>query len=154
MPEALLEKIKKASKFNQGFATVEYTASALIDIALHRLTNLDGFDPTAFEKQFLEQIEMPAAIKLRHRLPHFLHLFASSGYAAQYYVYLWAGVLDADGFDAFKEAGNPFAEGPARRLKEWVYEAGNTQEPMDAYIAFRGRAPTVEPLLAKRGLLG
>ena len=154
IPDSLIKKIHEASKFNQGFATVEYTASALIDLDLHEQKSFDGFDPTEFEKAFNTRVEMPPAIKLRHRLPHFLHLFASSGYASQYYVYLWAGVLDADGFDAFREAGNPFAIEPARKLKTHIYEAGNTRDPMESYIAFRGRAPVVEPLLKQRGLSG
>jgi peptidyl-dipeptidase Dcp len=153
IPEALIEKIHAAARFNQGFETVEYIASALADLDLHELTDLDSFDPDRFEAEFLVRESMPPAIHLRHRLPHFQHVFSSPGYASKYYVYLWAGVLDADGFGAFAEAGDPFAPGPASRLKECIYSRGNSVAPMEAYIAFRGRAPTVEPLLRKKGLL-
>jgi peptidyl-dipeptidase Dcp len=97
---------------------------------------------------------MPGEIVMRHRLPHFLHLFASSGYAAGYYVYMWAEVLDADGYDAFLEAGSPFDPAVAERLRQYVYSAGNTLEPGEAFRAFRGRDPKVEPMLSKRGLAG
>jgi peptidyl-dipeptidase Dcp len=100
----------------------------------------------------LQGIQMPPAIGMRHRLPHFSHLFSSNSYASAYYVYMWAEVLDADGFDAFIEAGDIFAKEPAQKLYEHIYSAGNRQDPMQAYIAFRGREPTVTPLLAKRGL--
>ena len=96
---------------------------------------------------------MPTDIVMRHRLPHFRHLFAGSSYASQYYVYLWAEVLDADGFEAFVEAGNPFDAAVAARLKTHIYSAGNTCNPMDAYRTFRGRAPTVTPMLKKKGLV-
>jgi peptidyl-dipeptidase Dcp len=100
----------------------------------------------------MEKIAMPKAIGLRHRLPHFAHLFSGSGYASAYYVYLWAEVLDADGFEAFVEAGDPFDPVLAKRLHDNVYSAGNRDEPMRAYVAFRGRAPQVEALLRQRGL--
>ena len=112
-----------------------------------------GFDAAEFEKQELQKIGMPKQILMRHRLPHFGHLFSSSGYASQYYVYLWAEVLDADGFEAFVEAGNPFDPITAQRLRKFIYSSGNTLEPTEAYRAFRGRAPTVTPMLKKKGLL-
>ncbi|MFM8920507.1 MAG: M3 family metallopeptidase [Limnohabitans sp.] len=152
MPDALMQKILEAQTFNQGFSTVEYVSSALVDLALHETTDLDGLNFKAFEAQTLKAIDMPPAIGMRHRLPHFSHLFSSNSYASAYYVYMWAEVLDADGFDAFLEAGDLFAPEPARKLYEHVYSAGNKQDPMQAYIAFRGRAPTVMPLLTKRGL--
>ncbi|HXP96339.1 MAG TPA: M3 family metallopeptidase, partial [Telmatospirillum sp.] len=132
------------------FATVEYTAAALLDLAFHKETVPDD-DIDAFERRVLERIGMPAEIGARHRPAHFQHLFAGSGYAAGYYAYLWAEVLDADGFAAFKETGNPFDPALASRLKD-IYSAGDTRDPMALYIAFRGRAPTVEPLLEKRGI--
>ena len=96
---------------------------------------------------------MPPQILMRHRLPQFGHLFSGSSYASQYYVYLWAEVLDADGFEAFVEAGNPFDGATAQRLRKFIYSSGNTMEPTEAYRAFRGRAPTVTPMLKKKGLL-
>jgi peptidyl-dipeptidase Dcp len=121
-------------------------------MALHALPDADGVDITAFERALLERIGMPREIVLRHRLPHFGHLFASSGYAAGYYVYLWAEVLDADGYDAFVEAGDPFDPEVAERVRRYVYASGGTLLPAEAYRAFRGRDPVVGPLLAQRGL--
>jgi len=152
MPDALIEKLLRAKTFQQGFATVEYLASALADLRLHSLHTLDGLDLESFEGTLLRELDMPEAIGMRHRMPHFLHLFAGSGYAAGYYVYLWAEVLDADGFEAFLEAGDIFDPGLAALLHEHVYAAGNRADPMQAYLRFRGRAPTVEPLLRQRGL--
>ena len=112
-----------------------------------------GVDITAFERDELQtRSACRARSCMRHRLPHFGHLFASSGYAAGYYVYMWAEVLDADGYDAFLEAGNPFDPAVAERLRRYVYAAGNTLEPGAAFRAFRGRDPKVEPMLAQRGL--
>jgi peptidyl-dipeptidase Dcp len=153
IPKELIDRLKAARRFNQGFETVEYTACALVDMALHALPDADGVDISAFERAELERIGMPREIVLRHRLPHFGHLFASSGYAAGYYVYLWAEVLDADGYDAFVEAGNPFDPEVAERLRRYVYASGGTLPPTEAYRAFRGRYPSVGPLLAQRGLV-
>lgn len=152
MPDALLKRILDAQTFNQGFTTVEYVSSALVDLALHETTDLNNLDFKHFEAQTLQTIQMPPAIGMRHRLPHFSHLFSSNSYASAYYVYMWAEVLDADGFDAFLESGDLFAPEPARKLYEHIYAAGNRQDPMQAYVAFRGREPTVTPLLTKRGL--
>ncbi len=152
IPEALLQRLLSARNFNQGFATVEYAASALLDLAFHEQASPDITDIEAFERGQLERIGMPAEIGPRHRPAHFQHLFAGSGYAAGYYAYLWAEVLDADGFAAFEEAGDPFDAGLAARLKD-IYTAGDTRDPMDLYVAFRGRPPRVEPLLEKRGLV-
>ena len=152
MPDALIEKLLKAKTFQQGFATVEYLASALADLRIHRLHHLEELDLADFEASLLRDLDMPQAIGLRHRLPHFLHLFAGSGYAAGYYVYLWAEVLDADGFEAFIEAGDIFDPALAALLHEHVYSAGNRTDPMQAYLRFRGRPPKVEALLRHRGL--
>lgn len=154
--DALVARVKRARRFNQGFETVEYTACALLDLALHSRSDADsaeGVDITTFEREELARIEMPREIVLRHRLPQFGHLFAGDSYAAGYYVYLWAEVLDADGFDAFVEAGDIFDPAVAERLHRFVYSAGNTVEPGAAYRAFRGRDPIVGPLLQKRGLV-
>ena len=151
LPEAMLEKLLAARNEGQGFATVEYVSSALIDLALHRHPEPETLDIAGFEEEFLAGIGMPEAIALRHRPTHFGHLFAGGGYAAGYYFYLWAEVLDADGFEAFEEAGDPFNPDLAARLKA-IYEAGDTRDPMELYKAFRGREPKVDALLRKRGL--
>ena len=151
--DALVERLQAAHRFNQGFETVRYTASALVDMAVHALTASEGPDIVAVEREVQERIGMPPGVGMNHRLPHFQHLFSGSGYAAGYYVYLWAEVLDADGFDAFGEAGNPFDPAIAQRLRQFIYASGNSLEPSEAYRAFRGRAPTVEPMLRKRGLV-
>jgi peptidyl-dipeptidase Dcp len=152
MPQALLDRMLAARNFNQGCATVEYTASALVDIDLHSLRDAEGIDVTAFEREALARIGMPDEIAMRHRLPHFQHLFSGGGYAAGYYSYLWSEVLDADAFLAFEEKGNAFDPETAQRLRDCIYSAGNTRDPADAYTAFRGRLPTVDALLKKRGL--
>ncbi len=153
IPEELIDRIKRARRFNQGFETVGYTACALLDMALHARTDPDGVDISEFEQSELTRIGMPPGTHAYHRLPHFQHLFAGSGYAAGYYVYMWAEVLDADGYDAFTEAGDPFDAATAARLLKHVYSTGNRVEPGAAYRAFRGRDAAVEPMLAKRGLL-
>ena len=153
IPAVLRERIEAARLFNKGFETVQYTSSALVDMVAHALTNYDEFDLVAFEKAELARLGMPAAIPMMHRLSHFRHLFAGDSYAAGYYVYMWAEVLDADAFDAFVEAGDPFDAPTADRLHRYVYSAGNTIEPRDGYAAFRGRAAKVEPMLRKKGLL-
>ena len=152
IPDELIARLTAARRFNQGIDSVEYTSSALVDLALHSLTDVDGLDVGAFEAAELQRIGMPENIVMRHRLPHFRHLFAGSSYASQYYVYLWAEVLDADGFDAFEEAGDPFDRATADRLLTHIYSTGNTRDPAEAYRAFRGRAPTVAPMLKKKGL--
>jgi peptidyl-dipeptidase Dcp len=151
IPDALIDKLLAAREFNQGFGTVEYTAAALIDLALHRHPAPETIDIEAFEREFLAGIGMPAEIGIRHRPAHFQHLFAGGGYAAGYYSYLWAEVLDADGFDAFTEAGDPFDPDTAARLRA-VLSAGDTRDPMELYVSFRGRAPTTAALLRGRAL--
>jgi peptidyl-dipeptidase Dcp len=151
IPEALLARFREARRFNQGFDTVEYTACALVDMALHAHPDPASLDLAAFEAAELARLAMPKEIVLRHRLPHFSHLF-SGGYAAGYYVYMWAEVLDADAFAAFAEAGDPFDPALADCLYRCVYSAGGTLDPMAAFRAFRGRDPRVEPMLAERGL--
>jgi peptidyl-dipeptidase Dcp len=152
MPEALLKKVLDARTFNQGFATVEYTSSALVDMDLHMLGSGSDVDVVAFERGVLERIGMPAAIVMRHRTPHFQHIFSGDGYAAGYYSYLWSEVLDADAFDAFEETGDVFDPAVARRLHDYVYSAGYLRDPAEAYEKFRGRAPDPQALLRKRGL--
>jgi peptidyl-dipeptidase Dcp len=150
--DALIDKLRAARFFNQGFASVEYTAAAMIDMALHSHPDPGALDVAAFERDFLAGIGLPAEIGIRHRPAHFQHLFAGGGYAAGYYSYLWAEVLDADGFDAFEEAGDPFDPATAARLRA-VLQAGDTRDPMALYTAFRGRAPDTTALLRGRDLV-
>jgi len=154
IPDDLMLRMQRARQFNQGYETVRYTASALVDMAVHARTEAEPpADLCAFEADLLTALGLPPGVGLNHRLVHFQHLFSSSGYAAGYYVYLWAEVLDADGFGAFTEAGSPFAPQVAARLRTHIYGSGNSVPPAEAYLAFRGRAATVQPLLLKRGLL-
>ena len=152
MPKALLDRLLATRTFNQGFATVEYTACALLDLDIHALPSETKFDVSQFERDDLERIQMPTEIVMRHRLPHFQHLFSGGGYAAGYYSYMWSEVLDADAFEAFKEAGDAFDPATAQRLRDFIYSAGNLRDPAEAYKAFRGRLPAVDALLKKRGL--
>jgi peptidyl-dipeptidase Dcp len=152
IPDALIERLLAAQGFNQGFGTVEYTAAALIDMALHQHPDPASINIESFERDFLAQIGMPAEIGIRHRPAHFQHLFAGGGYAAGYYSYLWSEVLDADGFEAFKEAGDAFDAATAARLRT-LLSAGDTRDPMALYAAFRGRGPSTAPLLRSRDLL-
>ena len=152
MPKALLDRVLATRTFNQGFATVEYTACALVDLDIHALPESAKLDVGQFERDDLARIEMPAGIVMRHRLPHFQHLFSGGGYAAGYYSYMWSEVLDADAFEAFSETGNAFDPETAKRLRDFIYGAGNLRDPAEAYKAFRGRLPAVDALLKKRGL--
>ncbi len=152
LPDAMIERLLAARGHNQGFGTVEFTASALIDLALHRHQDPAGIDIEAFERTFLEEIGMPPEIGLRHRPAHFQHLFAGGGYAAGYYSYMWSEVLDADGFDAFREAADPFDPLVAARLRT-VLSAGDTEDPMRLYVGFRGRPPSLAALLEGRDLI-
>ncbi|HWC92254.1 MAG TPA: M3 family metallopeptidase [Pseudolabrys sp.] len=152
MPQPLIDRLLATRTYGQGFATVEYTACALLDLDLHALPDADRLDVGRFERDGLARIGMPAEIVMRHRLPHFQHLFSGGGYAAGYYSYLWSEVLDADAFEAFSQAGNAFDPETARRLRDYIYGAGNLRDPAEAYQAFRGRLPAVDALLKKRGL--
>lgn len=151
MQKELLDKVLAAQTFNAGFNTVEYTASALVDMAYHQSADAPA-DPAAFEAQILADREKPDAIAMRHRSPHFLHIFAGDEYAAGYYAYMWSEVLDADAFRAFEEKGNPFDPETARKLKDHIYSVGGSVEPEDAYTAFRGKLPTPDAMLEGRGL--
>jgi peptidyl-dipeptidase Dcp len=154
IPAELVRRLARARNFNQGYETVRYTASALTDMAVHsRVEAEPPADLCEFENGLLAEHGLPHAAGLNHRFVHFQHLFAGSGYAAGYYVYLWAEVLDADGYDAFREAGSPFDAAVAKRLRQHIYSAGNAVDPRDTYRAFRGRDASVTPLLRKRGLL-
>jgi peptidyl-dipeptidase Dcp len=155
IPEALLQKLMKSRSFNQGFQTIEYTSSALVDIKLHMLEEEDirSLDLAVFEKDILKELSMPQGIIMRHRLPHFEHLFSGESYASAYYVYLWAEVLDADGFEAFLETGDCFDPQVAQRVYDFIYSAGNSKDPAELFRLFRGRDPVIEPMLKKKGLV-
>jgi peptidyl-dipeptidase Dcp len=131
---------------------VEYVASAMVDLDMHDGTTDGTTDLLAAEAQTLERIGMPRAITMRHRSPHFQHIFSGGSYASGYYSYLWSEVMDADAFAAFKEAGSPFDADVAKKLKTHIYAAGGATDPAELYTAFRGRMPTVDALLEKRGL--
>jgi len=150
IPAELVEKIKKSRQFNQGFATVEYLAASLLDMDWHTVTEPKEKDATAFEGATLERIGMPPQIVPRYRSPYFQHIFAG-GYSAGYYSYIWAEVLDADAFQVFAEKGL-FDPATARSFRANVLERGGSEDAMTLYVRFRGREPSVEPLLAKRGL--
>jgi peptidyl-dipeptidase Dcp len=152
LPRSLLQRLGAARNFNQGFKTVEYLASAIVDLDLHVAADPKRLDVERFEAETLERIGMPAAIVMRHRVPHFQHIIG--GYAAGYYSYLWSEVMDADAFGAFEEAGDIFSPEIAGRLHAHIYSAGGRRDPQQAYIAFRGRPPSVAALLEKRGLAG
>lgn len=152
IPRDLLDRLIAARNFNQGYLTVEYTSSALVDMAFHSLDMAGEIDPIAFEAAELARIGMPKGMMMRHRSPHFAHIFSGDGYSAGYYSYMWSEVLDADGFSAFEATGNPFDPALARRLHDHVYAAGDSEDPLAAYVAFRGREPDPDALLVKRGL--
>nr|WP_272210029.1 M3 family metallopeptidase [Marinicella sp. W31]MDC2875883.1 M3 family metallopeptidase [Marinicella sp. W31] len=152
MPEALMEKVLEAANFNQAFATVEYTACAIVDMHLHT-TATPPADPVAFQDGVLNAIGMPKAIAMRHAIPHFLHIFSGDGYAAGYYSYMWSEVLDADAFEAFEEGGNVFDPEKARRLRDAILSKGGSVRPEEAYRAFRGKMPEPDAMLRGRGLL-
>jgi peptidyl-dipeptidase Dcp len=150
IPPALVQKIEKAATFNQGFATVEYLASALVDMKLH-LAAEQTIDPDAFERDTLKALGMPSEIVMRHRTPQFGHVFSGDGYSAGYYSYLWSDTLSADAWEAFTEAGGPYDKTVAKRLRDHVFSAGNTVDPAEAYRAFRGHDPGIAALMRKRG---
>ncbi len=150
MPPEMLEKVLGAANFDQGFQTVEYVASALVDLAFH-----DGpppADPMARQAEVLAEIGMPHAIGMRHATPHFAHVFAGDGYSSGYYSYMWSEVMDADAFAAFEEAGGAFDPEKARALEANILSTGGSKEAEELYLAFRGRLPGVEALLKGRGL--
>jgi peptidyl-dipeptidase Dcp len=153
LPDDLLKRFIAARKFNQGFATVEFVSSALIDLEFHTRPASASRDVRAFERDELEKIGMPAEISMRHRPQQFGHIFSGDHYAAGYYSYMWSEVMDADAFGAFEEAGDIFDPAVAKRLHDDIYSAGGSRDPEDAYIAFRGRQPEPDALLRRRGLL-
>lgn len=151
MPADLRERLLAASTYDQGFATVEYLASALVDLAFHE--GPAPADPMARQAEVLAGIGLPHAIRMRHATPHFAHVFSGDGYSSGYYSYMWSEVMDADAFAAFEEAGDPFDAATAARLERFILSAGGSREAEMLYREFRGRMPGVEPLLKGRGLL-
>ncbi len=150
MPPELVAKLERASKFNEGFATVEYLAAALYDMQIH-LAGAATIDPDAFEKAELTKLGMPKEIVMRHRPTQFMHIFSSDDYSAGYYSYLWADTLTADAFEAFTEAGGPYDKKEAKRLHDLLFSVGNTVDPAAAYRAFRGRDAGIDALMRDRG---
>jgi peptidyl-dipeptidase Dcp len=153
IPETLVQKLMAAKNFDRGCQTLEYISSALVDLDLHLLTSAEGLDVNAFERQTLERIGMPEEIAMRHRPPHFTHVFSGGYYASAYYSYMWSEVLDADAFAAFEETGDIFNPEIARKLYQNVLSTGGSRDPAELYVAFRGRMPTADALLKKRGFL-
>ena len=151
IPDSLIAKLNAASTHNQGFMTTELVGAALLDLNYGKLTGEGDIDVEAFERQVASQLNMPKEIQFRYRSPYFRHIFGSDGYASGYYTYLWAQVLDCDGFELFEEKGI-FDPATAKSFKENVLEAGGTQDPMDLYVKFRGHEPNVDALLRYRGL--
>src|SRR6185436_10098715 len=142
--------INNSSKFNKGFATVEFLASALVDMKIHLAGNVK-IDPDSFERATLASIGMPSQIVMRHRLPQFGHIFSDDGYSAGYYSYLWSDVLSADAYSAFTEAGGPYDKAVAKRLSDNIFSVGGTVDEAEAYRAFRGREPNSDALMKSRG---
>jgi len=151
MPKALLDKMLAATTFDAGFRTIEFTSSALVDMAYHSQKEAPA-NPQEFEAETLKKLGMPDAIVMRHRTPHFGHVFSGDGYSAGYYSYMWSEVLDADAFSAFEETGDPFNPDLADRLKKNIYAAGGSADPEALYTAFRGKMPTPDAMMVKRGL--
>ena len=150
IPQDLVDKIERAATFNQGFATTEYLASALIDMKLH-LAGSQKIDVAKFEKETLDKLGMPRELVMRHRTPQFSHAFGSDGYSAGYYSYLWSDVITADAYGAFTEGKGPYDKAVGERLVKYIFSVGNTMDPAEAYRKFRGRDPKVEALMKKRG---
>ena len=151
MPSDMLGRLLDAGTYDQGFATVEFVASALVDLAFHE--GDAPADPMQKQAEVLEGIGMPRAIRMRHATPHFAHVFSGDGYSSGYYSYMWSEVMDADAFAAFEETGNPFDPATAARLEQFILSAGGSRPAEELYLEFRGRMPGVEALLKGRGLL-
>ncbi|WP_108482546.1 M3 family metallopeptidase [Oceaniglobus ichthyenteri] len=151
MPKDMLDRLLAASTYDMGFSTVEYVASALVDLEFHGEDVPE--DPMARQAEILESIDMPRAIRMRHATPHFAHVFSGDGYSSGYYSYMWSEVMDADAFEAFQEAGGPFDKDMAAALQTHILSAGGSRDPAELYTAFRGRMPGVEALLKGRGLV-
>lgn len=153
MPEELLKRLIAARNFNRGCETLEYISSALVDLELHQLESAEGLDVNKFERDTLARIGMPEEIAMRHRTPHFGHVFSGGYYASAYYSYMWSEVLDSDAFRAFEETGDVFDPNVAKKLYDNVLSTGGSRDPAELYVAFRGRLPSADALLKKRGFI-
>jgi peptidyl-dipeptidase Dcp len=151
IPDALIQKLDKASKFGQGFATAEYLASSILDMNFHAITEPIQGTSSEYEATVMKSIGLPTAITARHSSTHFSHIF-SGGYSAGYYSYIWSGVLDTDAFEQFKITGDLFNQDKAQSFRKNILEKGGTEDPMALYVRFKGSEPSIEPLLKKRGL--
>ena len=153
IPKSLVEKIKKASTFNQGFATTEYLASAIVDMKIH-LTNPENIDISEFEKTTLDNLDMPKELVMRHRTPHFAHVFSGEGYATAYYGYIWSEVLTADVAERFSNSKDGFYNKDlSKKLVKTIFETQNTFDAMDAFVRFMGREPEIDALMKDRGFI-
>ena len=152
IPQALVDRIDRASTFKQGYETVEYLASAIVDMRMH-LAGDRPIDPREFERRILAEIGMPRELVMRHRAPHFMHVFAGDSYSAGYYSYLWSDTLTADAAEAFTDAGGFYDPTVAHKLRQFVLSVGNTMDPAEAYRQFRGRDAAIEALMRKRGFV-
>ncbi len=150
IPQGLIDKTEASSKFNQGFVTVEYVSACYLDMDWHTLTTAEQQNAIEFENKSMQRIGLIPEIVVRYRTPYFAHIFAG-GYSSGYYSYLWAEVLDADAFQAFKET-SLFDKETAKSFRENILEKGGTEDPMDLYIKFRGRAPQKDAMLERKGL--
>ncbi|HEY0276488.1 MAG TPA: M3 family metallopeptidase, partial [Paenirhodobacter sp.] len=151
MPQALLDKLLAAGTYDQAFATVEYVASALVDLEFH-----DGpapKDPMARQAEILRDLGLPHAIRMRHATPHFSHIFSGDGYSSGYYSYMWSEVMDADAFAAFEETGDAFDPDTAAKLEKFILSAGGSRPADELWLEFRGKKPGIEALLKGRGLV-
>ena len=151
MPRDLLDRMLGAATYDMGFSTVEYVASALVDLAFHETEDAPA-DPMQKQAEVLEDIGMPHAIQMRHATPHFAHVFAGDGYSCGYYSYMWSEVMDADAFQAFEENGGPFGPTMAKKLEEFILSAGGSDDAATLYTKFRGSMPDATALLKGRGL--
>ena len=151
IPQELIDKLENSGHFNQGFVTTEFMAAALLDMAYHTRTTTDPVNPNEFEKATLQKIGLIPEITVRYRSPYFQHIFAG-GYSSGYYAYTWAEVLDADAFEAFRETGNIFDPEKAKSFRENILSKGGSEDAMMLYQKFRGKEPSIDPLLKRKGL--
>jgi peptidyl-dipeptidase Dcp len=151
IPNELVDKLTKAGKFNQGFGTVEYLAASFLDMDYHTINTPGEVDIDKFESKSMKNIDLMDEIIPRYKSTYFAHIF-SGGYSSGYYSYIWAEVLDADAFEAYKEAGNIYDKETAKSFRENILERGGTDDAMELYIKFRGKKPVIGPLLENRGL--
>ena len=151
MPQDMLDRMLAAATYDMGFQTVEYVASALVDLEFHN--GPAPADPMQKQAEILEDLGMPSAISMRHATPHFAHVFAGDGYSSGYYSYMWSEVMDADAFQAFEAVGDPFDPETAKRLADTILSSGGSKDATELYMAFRGRMPGVDALLKGRGLI-